>query len=87
MHRKIVEEISPSKGEIEKYFELDNFVPHMTLEKTNYGLSKHELKEMAMSASEIFTTFPTFDANFVRVYQEVADKYRKLEDISLSEKS
>nr|WP_174612755.1 2'-5' RNA ligase family protein [Virgibacillus ihumii] len=85
LHRQLVEEISPPGDDIKKYFELDDFVPHLTLGKTNYGLTRQDLQVMAASAIEELNPFPTFDVNFVRVYQEVDNQYRKLEDIRLGE--
>ncbi|WP_369793253.1 2'-5' RNA ligase family protein [Halobacillus sp. BBL2006] len=45
LHRDMVREISPSKELVQSYFELDDFVPHMTLGKTSYGLTKQELRD------------------------------------------
>ncbi|MBM7553076.1 2'-5' RNA ligase family protein [Thalassobacillus pellis] len=50
LHQKLVKSVSPSKALIKQYFEMDDFVPHMTLGKTTYGLTKQELKDMANSA-------------------------------------
>ncbi len=84
LHRRIVGEIAPSRHLIKKYFELEDFVPHMTLGKTTYGLTKQELIEMSKLAEEELSPFPAFDVNFIRVYQEIEqNKYRKLEDIPL----
>jgi hypothetical protein len=56
----------------------------MTLGKTDYGLSKKELKEMGKSAEKELNPFPTFDVKFVRVYQEIEpNKYIKYLDIPL----
>ncbi|MBW9234472.1 2'-5' RNA ligase family protein, partial [Leptospira santarosai] len=46
LHRRIVQEVSPSQDLIKKYFELDDFVPHMTIAKTTYDLSKLDLIDM-----------------------------------------
>jgi 2'-5' RNA ligase len=50
LHQEIVREISPSDDLIKKYFELDDFVPHLTLGKEQYGLFKQELIDMEKSA-------------------------------------
>ncbi|GAA0592904.1 hypothetical protein GCM10009001_06260 [Virgibacillus siamensis] len=85
LHCKIVKALSPAQDLIKKYFELDDFVPHLTLGKTNYGLTFQDLKVMAVSAVEELGPFPTFEVNFVTVYQEVDTKYKKMEDIPLSQ--
>lgn len=85
LHKSIVREISLSNDLIKKYFELAEFVPHMTLGKTNYGLSKKELKEMGKLAEKELSPFPTFEVRFVRVYQEIEPNvYRKYVDIPLN---
>lgn len=87
LHKSIVREISPSNDLIKKYFELDDFVPHMTLGKINYGLSKKELRDMEKLAEKELSPFPTFDVRFVRVYQEIeTNKYIKYLDIPLNNK-
>ena len=86
LHKKIVREISPSKDLIKKYFEFDEFVPHMTLGKTSYGLTTKELCDMGKLTEEELSPFPTFEVRFVRVYQEIeTNKYIKYLDIPLKE--
>lgn len=86
LHNNIVNAVAPSQELIDKYFELDNFVPHMTLGKTTYGLSKQELRDMAKLAEEEISPYPILNVNSVRVYQEIETyKYVKYEDISLGE--
>ncbi|WP_337017974.1 2'-5' RNA ligase family protein [Oceanobacillus massiliensis] len=85
LHLNVVEKISPSDDLIKKYFELDDFIPHMTLGKTYFGLSKQELQEMAKLAEEELSPYPTIEVNFIRIYQEVEPlKYVKYLDIPLS---
>lgn len=85
LHKRIVREISPTDEIIKKYFELDDFLPHMTLEKTNYGLSKKDLRDMGELAEKELIPFPTFEVRFVRVYQEIEpNKYIKYLDIPLN---
>src|SRR5690606_34173075 len=47
MHEQLVHRMSPSQELIKKYFELEDFVPHMSIGKTFYGMTKGELLEMA----------------------------------------
>ncbi|WP_198162634.1 2'-5' RNA ligase family protein [Halobacillus mangrovi] len=85
LHERMVREISPTDEIIKSYFELDDFVPHLTLGKTTYGLTKLELQDMAKLAENELTPFPTFEVRFVRVYQEVEEnQYRKYMDITLN---
>ncbi|MGP4060650.1 hypothetical protein [Halobacillus sp. H74] len=88
LHEKIVREISPSKELIEKYFELDDFVPHMTLGKTTYGLTKQELNDMAGQAEKELAPFPSFEVDFIRIYlEEKTNKYRRYLDVPLGGKN
>jgi 2'-5' RNA ligase len=92
LHQKIVQEISPSDDLIKKYFELDDFVPHLTLGKEHYGvnissgLSKQELKDMEKLAEKELTPFPDFQVNFIRIYELNIEKlrYDRYLDIPLS---
>lgn len=84
LHQNIVRQISPSDELIKKYFEMDDFTPHMTLGKTFYGLSKEELKKMDRLAEEELKPYPTFEVDFIRVYQEIKSQiYVKYLDIPL----
>jgi 2'-5' RNA ligase len=91
LHQKIVKEISPSHELIKRYFELDDFVPHLTLGKEHYGgnistpLSKDGLTEMERAAEEELTPYPAFKVDFVRVYELdiVKRRYETFLDIYL----
>ena len=92
LHQKIVQEISPSEALIKGYFELDAFVPHLTLGKEKYGgnistgLSKKELKDMEELVDKELTPYPNFEVSFIRIYELNIEKqrYDKYLDISLS---
>lgn len=92
LHQEIVHEISPSEDLIKQYFELDAFVPHITLGKEQYGgnisagLSKKELMEMEKLAVKELIPYPDFEVNFIRVYELNIEKqrYETYLDISLS---
>ena len=92
LHQKIVKEVSPSEFLIQQYFELDDFVPHLTLGNAQYGgnlstgISKKELKEMERLANKELTPYPQFEVNFIRVYElnDEKKRYEKHLDISLS---
>ncbi|MGD6831229.1 2'-5' RNA ligase family protein [Sutcliffiella halmapala] len=91
LHYKIVQVISPSNDLIKQYFELDNFVPHLTLGKEQYGgnissgLTKQALKEMEKIAEKELMPYPNFDVNFIRIYEFNVEKkrYEKYLDVSL----
>ncbi|WP_397538858.1 2'-5' RNA ligase family protein [Rummeliibacillus pycnus] len=92
LHQKIVKEISPSEDLIKGYFELDAFVPHLTLGKEKYGgnistgLSKKELKDMEELVDKELAPYPNFEVSFIRIYELNIEKqrYDKYLDISLS---
>ena len=85
LHQKIVREISPSVDLIKKYFELDDFVPHLTLGKVQNGLSVQELRDMEKLAENELTPYPNFEVDFIRIYELSIEKqrYEKYLDISL----
>lgn len=81
LHERLVAVIEPTDEMITQYFELDQFVPHLTLAKTSYGLSVQQIKEMAEHASEELDTC-RFEVDFMRVYQgNGTGVYRKYMDI------
>jgi 2'-5' RNA ligase len=88
LHRKIVNTVSPDKDLIKKYMELDDYVPHLTLGQTHWGLSSGELKDMAKFTEVELRRYPTIEVDFLRVYQEIEpNKYRKYLDIQLKRNS
>jgi 2'-5' RNA ligase len=88
LHKKIVQEISPSEDLIKQYFELDAFVPHLTLGKEQDGgnILKKELKNMEELADKELTPYPDFEVNYIRIYELNMEKqrYEKYLDISLN---
>lgn len=88
LHKNIVREVAPSNDLIRKYFELENYVPHMTLAKTSYGLTKQELNNMAKLAEKELMPYPVFNVNFIRVYKESSpNKYIRHIDIPLDKRN
>lgn len=87
VHRKIVEAVDPSEADINHYFELDAYVPHLTLGKETYGgnistgLTKEQLHEMERDAEEELSPFPSFEASFLRIYQLNGKRYEPIMDI------
>ncbi|MCA1011630.1 2'-5' RNA ligase family protein [Halobacillus halophilus] len=86
LHEYIVREISPTDEQVKKYFELDDFVPHLTLAKEAFGLSKQNLVEMEKAALIKLSPFPQFKVEFIRIYERKthADRYETFEDIYLN---
>ncbi|MGP4068482.1 2'-5' RNA ligase family protein [Halobacillus sp. B29] len=89
LHEYIVHEISPSDEQVRKYFELDEFVPHLTLGKESFGLSKRQLFEMENTASRELSPFPQFEVEFIRIYERKTglDRYEPFEDIYLNSRA
>ncbi|MEH7351580.1 2'-5' RNA ligase family protein [Gottfriedia acidiceleris] len=86
LHEILVETISPSKELIKAYFELDEYIPHLTLGQTHFGLTNLELNDMAIKAKEELTPTETFKVEFIRVYESTeTGNYLKLIDIPLKE--
>lgn len=91
LHREIVREISPSDDLIPQYFELDDFIPHLTLGKEAYGgsistgMSKQELNDMEKLVEKELTPYPTFEVTFIRIYElnNEVQRYEKYLDIPL----
>lgn len=91
LHHRLVEVISPPNDVVKTYFEGDEFVPHLTLGKEEYGggiskgVSKQDLKEMEQQVQENLTPYPTFEVDFIRIYElnKSERKYEKLQDIAL----
>lgn len=69
LHEAIVKVISPSEDLIKNYFELDDYVGHLTLGKEQYGISKFELKDMELLAEKELTPYPTFKVESIRIYE------------------
>lgn len=87
VHEKLVRTISPEPDLINKYMEFEDYVPHLTLGQTNWGLSSEELKEMAKAVEQVHFPRPTFEVHFLRIYQEIQpNKYSKYLDLSLNSK-
>lgn len=84
LHQKIVKAISPDSELIKKYMELDNYVPHLTMGQTYWGLPSKELKVMAKIIEKELSPYPTFEVSFIRIYQEIeTNRYVKYLDIPL----
>ena len=93
LHRQIVQAVSPSSESIRRYFELDDFVPHLTLGKESYGggissgVTKEGLREMEQEVRESLSPYPAFEVSFIRVYafNDKFVRYEGFEDIALGD--
>lgn len=84
LHEILVETVAPSKELIKHYFELAEYIPHLTLGQTHFGLTNLELNDMAIKATEELTFPLTFKVECIRVYEsKESSKYLKLLDIPL----
>ncbi|MDO6654592.1 2'-5' RNA ligase family protein [Anaerobacillus sp. 1_MG-2023] len=69
LHEAIVKAISPPEELIKHYFELDDYVGHLTLGKEQYGISKSDLKDIELLAKQELTPYPTFKVESIRIYE------------------
>ncbi|TAA71709.1 2'-5' RNA ligase family protein [Planococcus salinarum] len=85
LHRQLMETVGITPEHIDQYFEMDQFLAHMTLAKTAYGLLRDELSEMAVAATLELVPNPAFEVESIRVYRKAAsqDGYVKYLDLPL----
>ncbi|MDP5275687.1 2'-5' RNA ligase family protein [Chengkuizengella axinellae] len=84
LHKSLVKAISPSEEMIIQYFELEAYIPHLTIGLTEWGLSEKELSNMKHKAVEQIKLDQTFAVTYVRIYkQDDSNTYDKLIDIPL----
>ena len=74
LHKRLVDATSPDPESIQGYFELDRYVPHLTLGQTVRGTTPSELKDMRHEGDQVLRPFPVFEATGVRIYQEVENR-------------
>lgn len=85
LHNVLVRTISPTQEFIKKYFELEDFTPHITLAKTFNGITQGELKTMKRLAEEELQSYPVFRVTFIRIYEETdGGTYKPYLDINLN---
>ena len=82
LHKNLVDAVSPPPELIDSNIELDNFIPHLTLGQTKWGMNEAEIIEMKLAAREALPPFPSFDVTFVRLFD--INKNVPLEDIKLA---
>lgn len=81
LHRQLVEAVGPTPEQIESYFELEAYVPHLTL-----GMLRPDLEEIRQSAEAELPAFAAFPVEFIRIYaqQETDGAFAILRDIPLA---
>ena len=82
LHNNLVDSVSPPAELIDRNIELDNFIPHLTLGQTKWGMNEAEIIEMKLAAREALLPLPSFDVTFVRVFD--IKKNAPFEDIKLA---
>ncbi|MGM0880739.1 MAG: 2'-5' RNA ligase family protein [Bacillota bacterium] len=85
LHRNLVKAVDPSPELIKRYFELEDYVPHLTLGQTAHGLKYEVLIEMYSKTKEKLSPYPKYLVDFVRVYkqEQPGEYYKKYLDIPL----
>jgi 2'-5' RNA ligase len=86
LHRLLLSIFSTSLEDNREWYELDYFVPHLTLGMVATGMSADELQEMKRAANPEFSAIPHFTARFVRIFRAISgDVFRPYLDVKLSE--
>lgn len=85
LHREMVYAVGSSPEQIQQYFELDAYVPHLTLgkESSSSGLKKAHLKDMEIEAAKDLSPYPTFEVRFIRIYELINRQYKTFMDLPL----
>jgi 2'-5' RNA ligase len=58
IHNDLIKIINPSRELLEKYFEEKNYIPHLTLAETRWGITKSGLSQIKMKAEQELAIFP-----------------------------
>lgn len=85
LHNELVKAVSPTQEAIKKYFELEDFTPHITIGKTFYGTSLEELNTMKLLSEKELGPYPAFEVTYIRIYEETElGAYKPYLDIELN---
>ena len=75
LHKTLFDAAGPYyKDPTKKYFENDQYHPHLTLGAIKWGLTKKDIVEMVKRAELELKNLPAFKVNSIRIYQENAEK-------------
>ena len=84
LHRRLVNAISPDLHESEKYFELDRYVPHLSLGTTEFGMNEVEIRDMRESALNTFTEPYTFTVSHLSIYESRHGSYKPIDKLKFA---
>ncbi|MED5016755.1 2'-5' RNA ligase family protein [Paenibacillus chibensis] len=84
-HKALFHKIAPSTESINQYFELEHYVPHLTLGQSSHGVSREQLIEMYAKSEKVLSPYPSFVVSSVRVFRQesIRQKYTKYIDVPL----
>ena len=82
LHQQLLKVASPELSKLD--FELDQYVPHLTLGMSQYGMSERKLMEMKEKAETHLLPIPEFIVESVNLFEFEGDKYQRLETIELA---
>lgn len=86
LHAQLVRVINPSRELIEKYFELQGYIPHLTIGQLSHGFSRQNLEMMKNRVDLLLAKGKMeFSVDYLRVYKKTdqAEKYAPFKDIPL----
>ncbi|MEK3889860.1 2'-5' RNA ligase family protein [Bacillus sp. FSL K6-3431] len=86
LHKRLVEAVSPTDAEIKSGFELDHYIPHLTIMKHKKGYKDLPLNQIALESSKILNDQYLFKAHSVRFYgrHNEGKNYERIIDMPLS---
>jgi len=70
LHREVVRIFSATTGYRLSRSEGKSYTPHLTLGNTRHGLTPAEIKEMGERAKKELAPYPSFQVDFIRVYEK-----------------
>lgn len=88
LHRELVKAVSPSEDEIAAYYEMDSYVPHVSIAIIDEQLGSDTFERIREDASKTFTGSFSFMVESARIYG-LTDRgtYVTLGDISFQKSS
>lgn len=88
LHKQIVKAVYPTDQEIKDGFELDHYIPHLTIMKHKRGYKHLPLHQIELNAKEILNNEYVFKSHFVRVFgrHNEGKNYVKIIDIPFRSK-
>ncbi|OGH92833.1 MAG: hypothetical protein A2563_04160 [Candidatus Magasanikbacteria bacterium RIFOXYD1_FULL_40_23] len=84
LHKTLFSAVGPYyKDPAKKYFENNEYHPHLTLGAIKWGLTKEDTLEMVEKARRELKNLPAFEVNSIRIYQknDGAKSWHKVMDI------